>query len=340
MYVNWLNRKTPDFNRVQKLLDESATKNHYTNRGPLSRRLEDFLREKLEIDDSKCVRATANGTAALHALVEGIRIYHEKSFRAATHSWTFPSAVIGPLKGTQIVDLTPEFDINLDQIDLDEVGIVIITNPFGYLMDIQAHEKWAKENDKIIIYDNAASPFSSSLHVSPHGTNSLNFGDASFISLHQTKSLGFGEGGLLIADKKYEEAIDRAMNFGFGQERIWNPYSSNYRMSDVSAAFIYDFIERNMQRILEHSLKLEEVFDKVCEHNGWNKMPNNTTDFCLHNSLVFFTKEKVKNLDLFEWKKYYKPLDPTPVALDFFNDVICLPSHLEVSTQDLRLLMK
>ena len=340
MYVNWLNRKTPDFNRVQALLDESSMKNHYTNRGPLSRKLEDFLREELRIHDTKCVRSTANGTAALHALIEGIRIYHGIDFKAATHSWTFPSAAIGPLKGTQIVDVTLDFDINLSEVDVEEVGIVIITNPFGYLMDIAAHEKWAKENGKIIIYDNAASPMSHSLHADKNGTNSLNFGEGSFISLHQTKSLGFGEGGLLIADKKYEEAIDMAMNFGFGESREWKPNSSNYRMSDVSAAFIYDYIERNFERIMQHSEELEDTFNIVCEHNGWKQWKSYTTDFCLHNSLVFFTDEKVKNLDLFEWKKYYKPLEHTPVAMNFFSNVICLPSHLEVTPQDLKLLMK
>jgi len=34
MYINWLNRKIPNFNRVQSLLDKSVQTNHYTNSGP------------------------------------------------------------------------------------------------------------------------------------------------------------------------------------------------------------------------------------------------------------------------------------------------------------------
>jgi len=340
MYVNWLNRKTPDFSRVQNLLDESMRKNHYTNSGPLAKKLEDLLREKLEIDDSKIVRATSNGTAALHALVEGMRLYHSKNLKFATHSWTFPSAVIGPLRGTQIVDLTKDFDIDLDEVS-DDVDGIIITNPFGYLMDLDEHRKWAREKGKILIYDNAAAPLSYKNVSKLHGSNSLNLCDGSFISLHQTKSLGFGEGGLLVTDKKYEEAIDRAMNFGFDYSREWHPFSSNYRMSDLAAAFIYDHVERNFRQITEHSASLEDIFDEVCEHNSWKKMPNRAGDWCLLNSLVFFTKDVgIKNLNNFEWKKYYKPLISKPVADSFYREVICLPCHTEVTTYDLRALKK
>ena len=340
MYVNWLNRKTPDFNRVQTLLDESVRKNHFTNSGPLSKRLEDLLREKLEIEDSKIVRTAANGTAALHLLIEGMRLYHGKDLKFATHAWTFPSAVIGPLKDTQIVDLTSDFDIDLDEVS-DDVDGIIVTNPFGYLMDLDRHSRWAEKKNKILIYDNAASPLSYKKIGKYEGLNSLNFGEGSFISLHQTKLLGFGEGGLLVADKKYEEAIDRAMNFGFDRERNWHPHSSNYRMSDISAAFIYDHVERNFTKITEHSALLEETFDEVCQHNGWKKMPNKAGDWCLLNSLVFFSSTTdIKNLDSFEWKRYYKPLIDRPNARKFFSEVICLPCHLDVSVYDLRSLMR
>jgi len=337
MYINWLNRKIPNFNRVQSLLDKSVQTNHYTNSGPLSKKLEDLLRDKLEIEDTKIIRVTANGTAALHALVEGMRLYYSKNLNFATHAWTFPSAVIGPLKDTQIVDLTPEFDINLNQVMSDGV---IITNPFGYLMDIEAHRKWAKDNNKILIYDNAASPLSYK-RIGDIGVNSINLCDGSFISLHQTKSLGFGEGGLLIADKKYEEAIDRTMNFGFDFDRNWHPNSSNYRMSDLSAAFIYDHIERNFQQIIEHSANIEDVFKKICIHNEWTIMPNRAKDWCLLNSLVFFTHDKnIKNLDIFEWKKYYKPLISLPIVDEMFNKVICLPCHTDMTAYSLYRLMK
>lgn len=340
MYVNWLNRKTPDFEKVQRLLDESVRKNHFTNSGPLGKRLEDLLREKLEIEDSKIVRATANGTAALHALVEGFRIFHGRELKFSTHAWTFPSAVIGPLRGTQIVDLTPDFDIDLGEVSKETDGI-IITNPFGHLMDLDHHLEWARSNNKIIIYDNAASPVSYKKVDRYAGMNSLNFGDGSFISLHQTKSLGFGEGGLLVADKKYEESIDRAMNFGFDRDRNWHGFSSNYRMSDLSAAFIYDHVERNFQRILEHSAALEEAFEEVCLHNEWSRMPNKAGDWCLLNSLVFFTDNlDIRNLDSFEWKKYYKPLQDRPNASNFYSKVVCLPSHLDVSVYDIRSLKK
>lgn len=337
MYVNWLNKKIPDFNRIQSLLDESIYKNHYTNNGPLGKKLEYFLREKLRISDEKIVRVASSGTAALHALIEGIRLYHSKNLIFATHAWTFPSAVIGPLQNTLIVDITKDFDINLEK-SLNVDGI-IITNPFGYLLNIDNHLKWASKNNKILIYDNAATPLSFK-KTKIGSINSLNFGNGSFISLHQTKLLGFGEGGLLVADKKYENCIDRVMNFGFDQNRNWHPHSSNYRMSDLSAAFIYDHIERNFNKIVEHSSMIKDTFDEVCKNNNWIKMQNRAEDYLL-SSLVFFTKEKnIKNLNIFEWKKYYKPLISLPIADELFNKVICLPCHSEVTPKDILKLMK
>ena len=131
------------------------------------------------------------------------------------------------------------------------------------------------------------------------------------------------------------------MNFGFDQDRNWHPRSSNYRMSDLSAAFIYDHIERNFQKIIKHSIMLEDVFDQVCKRNNWKKMQNTSDGNCLLNSLVFFTEEKnIKNLNIFEWKKYYKPLSSQPIADKLFDNVICLPCHCEVTVNNILQLIK
>ena len=63
MYVNWLNKTTPDFIRVEALLGDNIHKNHYTNSGPLGKKLEDLFREKLEIEDSKTSEPLQTGLA-------------------------------------------------------------------------------------------------------------------------------------------------------------------------------------------------------------------------------------------------------------------------------------
>ena len=55
-------------------------------------------------------------------------------------------------------------------------------------------------NNKFLIFDNAATPF-----TYYKGKSCCNYGHGSTISFHHTKPLGFGEGGAIIVDKKYEK---------------------------------------------------------------------------------------------------------------------------------------
>ena len=86
---------------------------------------------------------------------------------------------------------------------------VIVTNIFGHLQNFNEILSKTEGRDKKLIIDNAATPYSFW-----DGINSCNLGTASYISLHHTKPIGFGEGGLVIIDKKYEEAVRIACNFG------------------------------------------------------------------------------------------------------------------------------
>lgn len=333
MYINWLNRKDIDFPLVEELLQVSKDRNHYTNHGPLVSRLEEYFRECLQIDSNKACILAGNGSAALHAIGHGINRKRKRKLKWATQSYSFPSSVQGPFEGTQIVDLDPEdFSFDLSELKGKEDGIVV-TNLFGLVNDIEKYEKWAKENEKLLIFDSATAPM-----TFYKGKNSLNYGNASFVSLHHTKPLGFGEGGLIICDVEFEDDIRKALNFGFDMG-VWNRNASNLRMSDISAAFIFQHVKRNFDEYVKHHQKLYTLFLKLIKKSGLKTLPNygehnRTFPNCF--TVVFDKSTSIPQYSTAEIKKYYVPLKGTQVAKDLYRRILCIPCHSELDEVTLR----
>jgi dTDP-4-amino-4,6-dideoxygalactose transaminase len=312
---------------VEDLLQQSKDRNHYTNFGPLVSKLEDYFREILKIESNKACILAGNGSAALHAIGHGINRKRGKKHKWATQAYSFPSSVQGPFEGTHIVDITPDdFSFDLNAIKGNEDGIVV-TNLFGLVSDIEKYEKWAADNGKLLIFDNATVPM-----TFYKGRNSLNCGNATFVSLHHTKPLGFGEGGLIICDVEFEDDIRKALNFGFDMG-VWNRNASNLRMSDISAAFIFQHVKRNFDEYVNHHKKLYTLFLKLIKKAGLKTLsnyadPSNTFVNCF--TVVYDKPVSIPQYSTAEIKKYYVPLKGTRVAKDLYKRILCIPCHSEL----------
>ena len=159
-------------------------------------------------------------------------IYNRK-LKWASSSYTFPSAVINNLDNVEIFDIDLDiFTIPLDSTIKNYDGF-IITNLFGtYPRNIQIWIDFCKNNNKILIFDNASSPLSVF-----DGKNICELGNSSIGSLHCTKYLGgASEGGFIVINKDQYDIINSLTNFGFNNSRKYNKYSSNYKMSEINAA--------------------------------------------------------------------------------------------------------
>ena len=199
MKINWVPNKKINKIRIKNLIQQSLQTNHFTNNGPNVQLLEQIIREKLQIDDNKAIIAVTNGSVALHTLSSSIEYYHKQNINWSTQSFTFPPSAQGTLSNATIVDIDLDGGLMLDELD-DTIGGIIVTNIFGNVVDIDKYEKWAKDNNKYLIFDNAATPF-----TFYKGKSCCNYGHGCTISFHHTKPLGFGEGGAIIVDKKYEK---------------------------------------------------------------------------------------------------------------------------------------
>jgi len=340
MLVNWVPNKLINNNRVNSLLTSSIETGQFTNYGPNVQLLETIIREKLQIDNSKAVIVVSNGSVALHSLASGIEYYHNKKMNWATQSFTFPPSAQGTLKDVKIVDIDNDGGLNLEELD-NSINGIIVTNIFGNVVDIKKYEEWANDNNKFLIFDNAATPY-----TFYNGKSCCNYGNGCTISFHHTKPLGFGEGGAIIVDKKYENNIRCLNNFGFYlKENLWVRYGNNYKMSDISAVYIIQYLD-NFDKIIEKHRVLYEYFKKqiIQKKLPLKLFPSYHDDgkitpscFCLlfdESEKSYKIEKKILFSNIF-CRKYYNPLKDTKNAVDIFNKILCLPCNVDMNIKDI-----
>lgn len=320
--IKYVQNKHIDYERMSDILYESSISNHFSNNGPTKNKLEKFLEQKLKIDETKRVICVSNGTLALH----GLLLYLSKKGITTwvTPSLTFPSCVVNTS------------NVYVEDIELDTLTVnyntamkydgVIITSLFGtYPENI---EKWCNSS-KVIILDVASSPMTEIL-----GKNICNFGNYSFGSLHHTKYLGFGEGGFIVAPKEEYYEIVSALGFGFSLKdtnRIHDPKSSNFKMSDVSAAAILQHAER--YDLNKHLEVQKEMIDFV--QNLENVKPLMFKEGVVYGNLPLLFDKKVDKYFFLsnglEVQKYYYPIFNHENSMNVYDRILNFPLHSDMS---------
>lgn len=351
-FYNWCARKPLHVESASILLRISQQCNQYTNNGPVVKQLESWICRQLGLKNA--VHMAASGTAALHALISAYNILHDKALRAITQAYTFPSAVLGPLKNSIVVDNDPKHHgpcfAALDGRE-KEFDIVIVTNPFGCICDLDVYRAWCDAHSKILIFDNAATPCA----WTSDDTNVCDLADAAIVSFHETKFFGRGEGGAIICKPSLWPLVNRSVNFGFEfgtTVRRYHIEASNWRMSEFNAAFLLSFLQTALENpALDKYLSCSALMRKLVDNNPHGvrfMFPcAETTVFsgvCLRmptpvsNSAL----EQLSKTSGIELKKYYVPLSDrssAPVAHDMYDHAICLPFHCDFDSTDIEDMM-
>ncbi len=320
--------------RVSRYLAPSFERNHFANGGPCVLKLEERLRELLIISDKKAVIAACSGTAALHGLIGGLSGSWGR-LKLGVQSFTFPCHQQQVLSESVPIDIDEEGGLDLARLQSSLSG-VIVTNCFGHIVDIEKYEGWRRGAGKLLIFDNAATPA-----TFINGVNSLNYGDGAVISLHHTKPLGFSEGGAIVVDRLFERAVRQCIGYKTaGEGAPSGEYASNFKMSDVCAAYILSILD-HYHDIVEKHMELYAYAKKRFENLPGVQLYPSSVDPVFSNCLpvlfnhpvdpgVFLDKGVVCH-------KYYRPLIETPVASDFYNRILCLPLHYDLTEKDMDL---
>ena len=328
--IKFIGKKNISQSRIRELLSISELTNDYTNNGPVKKLLEEKLEEVLDLKDKR-VLCFSSGTAALH----GLMFLCNRKYN--THKWvtpafTFPSAVVGNIFDVDILDIKNETaTLPMDADLLAPYDGIIITNLFGSYVDLGAWEKFCHKHNKILIFDNASSPLSNC-----NGINICNFGDYSFGSLHHTKYLGFGEGGFAVVSEQDSDILSQITNFGYDLHKNYNRLSSNFKMSDVSAAYILSQIENyDIDRHLDIQFKILENLRLKNDIKPFNYKEGTVYG----NIPVVFNKE-VNNKILsekteIEFFKYYRPLAPVHNTMELYAKMINFPIYASLNEKDI-----
>lgn len=313
--IKYFKQKDPNFENIKELLKESILSNKMTNNSPLKNNFEYFFKEYLTLDKDKEIICINNGTSGLHAIM--FYLYSKnKKIKFACSDFTFPSAFVNGFN-TNSIDISKNtFDYFNDTRNL-KYDVFIVTNLFGTKSEIDSWVNFGKRYNKTIIFDNASSPLSKH-----NGINICNFGDFSFGSFHHTKYLGFGEGGFIVVPSELKEEFNSIICFGFaGSSREYRPYTSNFKISDNSIAFIYD-------NILQYNLKKHIDFQKRYFDNIGNLLFNYSDEVIYGSIPVVFKKEVEKDYFInknIEVYKYYNPIKNKKNSKHIFSRIINFP---------------
>ena len=339
--INWISKKKINKSIVNNLLEKNLSSNQFTNYGPNVKLLENIIKDILDIDDNKDVIVVSNGSVALHSLISSINYYNKKELIWATQSFTFPPSAQGSLKHSIILDIDEDNSLSLEELEKYEtqnnikIDGIIVTNIFGYLSNISKYEEYCKINNKILIFDNAASSYSIY-----NSKTCCNYGTGCIISFHHTKPIGFGEGGAIIVDKKYSDIIKKLNNFGINlQDKYFDRIGNNYKMSEIAAIYIIQYLD-NFEKIKIKHIKLYKYFIKhISKFKNFELIKDYSDNnnsliscFCIKyikgNSddiIKKFLENKINS------RKYYYPLENTKNSVKLFDNIFCLPCNIDIT---------
>jgi len=337
--INWVCHKNIDMEVINSQILDCVKTKHFTNNGKNVLQTVEYIKQIFKIDDNKEVLLTCNGAMGLNAIIGGFNILTRSKLRWIAQSFTFPCSKQGNLIDSIIIDIDENMGPNMLELHsrIDEYDGIVITNCFGTSTNITLYEKFCKDNNKILVFDNAASSF-----TYYNEKNILNYGNACMVSLHHTKPIGFGEGGFIVFDKQLLESMEKSICFGYTklERHHYNMYANNYKMSEISCIFIKEYL-KNVEKIYNHHTDLIVYFTLQMNKYNLNDNIKLFKNFSQYNQSLMATIPIVfnKNVDIdifiknnIEAKKYYYPLDDaSPKSITLFNNIICLPLNLDIN---------
>ena len=347
--VNWVQNKTFDCTVFASYLEDTRRTNAFTNSGPTMKRLESEIKRRLGIGEDKAVVATSSGTAALWAAKGALDLSASRRLRFATQAFTFPSSAEGYMSDSAIVDIDEGGGLSLASLESmkDDVDGIVVTNVFGCVVDIDKYTGWARDNNKVLLFDNAATPL-----TFYRGKNSLNYGDVAICSLHHTKTIGFGEGGFVVCNLSLEPFVRRAINFGIDNNAAtpeWSRFGGNYKMSDIAAAAILQFWESDFDGAIARTREVREEFEEFEESfRGLRIFPSHHDEGTtpVHTCMPILVKDsseilRTMNEAGIKARKYYSPLGKGHPNTDaVYAEIVCVPCHADVSRRDVSEIFK
>ena len=347
----------PDLDDFNSLLKEIWSSKWITNNGQFHQKLEEALCDYLKVP---FISLFTNGTLPLLTALQALRISGEVittpySFVATTHSiwWNGIKPVF--------VDIDPSnCGIDPDKIEAaitPRTTAIMPVHCYGKPCDNKRIQAIADKYGLKVIYD-AAHAFG----VEVDGESVLNWGDMSTLSFHATKVYTTIEGGAIVMhDEATKKRIDYLKNFGFASETEVVAPGINGKLDEVRAVYgllNLKQVDKAINARHQVAILYREAFQNVKGIRFFNDMIGvkhnysyfpifiNAEEYGMTRDELYF---KLRDHNILG-RRYFYPListfstysglpsaspDNLPNATRIANEVICLPMHHELSTDDI-----
>lgn len=347
----------PDLDDFNSLLKEIWSSKWITNNGQFHQKLEEALCDYLKVP---FISLFTNGTLPLLTALQALRISGEVittpySFVATTHSiwWNGIKPVF--------VDIDPSnCGIDPDKIEAaitPRTTAIMPVHCYGKPCDNKRIQAIADKYGLKVIYD-AAHAFG----VEVDGESVLNWGDMSTLSFHATKVYTTIEGGAIVMhDEATKKRIDYLKNFGFASETEVVAPGINGKLDEVRAVYgllNLKQVDKAINARHQVAIQYREAFQNVKGIRFFNDMIGvkhnysyfpifiNAEEYGMTRDELYF---KLRDHNILG-RRYFYPListfstysglpsaspDNLPNATRIANEVICLPMHHELSTDDI-----
>jgi dTDP-4-amino-4,6-dideoxygalactose transaminase len=190
---------------------------------------------------------------------------------------------------------------NIDTCDLRKVfgrvDTIIPIHQFGLQCEMDGVNKFADENDAMVIQD-AACALGSTYKGEPVGKH----GTAVF-SLHGRKIITTGEGGMVVTDNEelYDQLIE-GRQFGRDQDGTFKGEGLNFKMSDLAAAVGCVQMEK-LPEILRERAKVASIYKDLLGKNTSIKMPEYIEGMNWQSYVVKLKDERARSRALSEMRR-------------------------------------
>lgn len=346
----------PDLEEFSLMLQNIWDSRWITNNGQYHQQLEEALCGYLKVP---FISLFTNGTLPLLTALQALRISGEVittpyTFVATTHSiwWNGLKPVF--------VDIDPSncgIDPNrIEAAITPRTTAIMPVHCYGKPCDIVGIQQIADKYGLKVIYD-AAHAFG----VEVNGKSVLEYGDLSTLSFHATKVFNTIEGGAMVVhDEATKQRIDYLKNFGFESETEVIAPGINGKLDELRSVFgllnlqqIDTAIEARHQVAIRYREALRDIpgirfFDDMpgVKHNySYFPIFVNADEYGITRDELYF---KMRNHGIMG-RRYFYPLISTfstyrglpsaspenlPNATRIANEVICLPMHHNLSSED------
>ena len=306
--ISFVDKKSPDLNRISELLELCAAENTFANCGPLYKMLAENYAIHFGLNSHVSLTPCANAGIALEAMARLLSLRHGAKIKWAGSAFSFQNLGRGYFSDMAFVDCTSQGLLDLDAIRAlpeDSFNGIIVVNPFGLFENFDAYTQFALETDKFLLIDNAA------------GINQkIPDWPWQALSLHHTKPYGMGEGGLALTPSDVAEEFYSLLNYGAipDDPKAW---INNGKISDISCAFLIERLEKSSEWVPLYLEQAERVH-RVSESVGLSPLlpfpstsPAMSWPYLSPNAVL---SEQITRSEKITFAKYYKPVADFPLA--------------------------